>query len=235
MRNTTNLHWPTEPFGATQRPFAPNRPMLAAVTVGWTGQRQRPAWACAVYLYTDSTRTLTLDGQVVNFGYEVLTTEPDEPATALVERLDEILVACRRHARILAGHNLADDLAALATLGTRRRLPGIDDVRRQWSTRQTRERAMATVIDTAHDLGQPSAAERAEFHGATAPTGTTSVTAAATLHQAIVRTLAVALLAARTAGRVDWTTPVDLDQLVTDAAWDQLALAPPLTCSRAWT
>src|SRR5262249_50319791 len=93
MRRITNLHWPIEPFGSTQRPFAPDRPMMAAVTVGLTGYVRRPEWACAVYLYTDSTRTLSLDGQILNFGFEMLTTEPDDLPTALLERVDEILVA----------------------------------------------------------------------------------------------------------------------------------------------
>jgi hypothetical protein len=48
------------------------------------------------------------------------------------------------------------------------------------------------------------------------------MTAAALARQAIRRTLAIALTASRASGRYDWTAPPDLDQLVTDAAWDQL-------------
>ncbi|WP_460401635.1 hypothetical protein [Actinophytocola sediminis] len=47
-------------------------------------------------------------------------------------------------------------------------------------------------------------------------------TAGALVRQMIIRTLSVALIAARAAGRYGWTTPVDLDQLVTDTAWDHL-------------
>jgi hypothetical protein len=37
-----------------------------------------------------------------------------------------------------------------------------------------------------------------------------------------VRTLAIALLAARAASRYDRSAPVDVDRLVTEADWDQL-------------
>ncbi|MGH3872308.1 MAG: hypothetical protein ACRDSR_12485 [Pseudonocardiaceae bacterium] len=61
------------------------------------------------------------------------------------------------------------------------------------------------------------ACERADLEAATVaePVGTT---VAETVQQAITRTLAIGLVAARSTGKYDWTTLVDLDQLVTDAA-----------------
>lgn len=237
MRSTTNLHWPVEPFGATQRPFAQDRPMMAAVAIGWSGYAQRPEWACVIYVYTDSTRTLKLDGQGLNFGFEVLTSQPHDPHTVLPERLDEILVACRRHAKVLAGHDFADDLTSLLKFGVARRLPGVEGVRQQWTARQATERGMATVIDTAYDLDQPdrtdlaAASELAMLKAAlvAAPDGTSVTT---TVRQAIVRTLAIALIAARATGKYVWTVPIDLDGLVSDASWDQfdqLTDSPPDT------
>ncbi|MGH3872309.1 MAG: hypothetical protein ACRDSR_12490 [Pseudonocardiaceae bacterium] len=133
MHSTTNLAWPITPFGAGQRPFGKARPMMATVAVGWADDVPGPGWACTVYLNTDSTRTLSLDGQHLNFGFEVLTSgEPEQPAV-LAQRLDDILVACRRQATILVGHDLAPDLARLGTVVTERRLPGVDAVRRQWA------------------------------------------------------------------------------------------------------
>ncbi|MGH3825521.1 MAG: hypothetical protein ACRDRA_22185 [Pseudonocardiaceae bacterium] len=84
------------------------------------------------------------------------------------------------------------------------------------------------MFDTAYDLGLPAAAElraaceHAALKAATVadPDGTTP---AETARHAITRTLAVALVAARATGNYDWTVPVDVDQLVTDAAWDHLA------------
>jgi hypothetical protein len=227
MRSTTNLAWPITPFGAGQRPFGKNRPMTATIAVGWADFVQRPIWACAVYLTTDSTRTLSLDGRQLNFGFEVLTRQDPEPPTVIVQRLDSILVACRRQAKVLAGHELDADLARLAAFATERRLPGVDTVRQQWTDRANKGRSMARMFDTAHDLGQPDvtdlagACDHAALKVATIadPDGSTAAT---TVRQALTRTLAIALIAARAAGKYDWTTPVDLDELVTDATWDQL-------------
>lgn len=228
MRSTTNLAWPITPFGAGQRPFGRARPMMATVAVGWAGYVSRPVWACTVYLSTDSTRTLSLDGQHLNFGFEALTTDQSDQPITLVERLDNILVACRRQATILVGHHLAPDLARLGASAVERRLPGVDAVRQQWTDRATKGRGMAKMFDTAHDLGLPgtsdlaAACEYAALKAITVaePVGTTI---AETVRQAITRTLAIALVAARSTGKYDWTTPEDLDQLVTDAAWDHLA------------
>ncbi len=228
MRSTTNLAWPITPFGAGQRPFGKARPMMATVAVGWVGYVPRPVWACTVYLNTDSTRTLSLDGQHLNFGFEVLTSDQSEQPAALVERLDDILVTCRRQAKILAGHDLASDLARLGAFAVERRLPGVDAVRQQWIDRATKGRGLAKMFDTAHDLGLPGlsdlteACEHVALKAATVvePANTTT---AETVRQAITRTLAITLIAARSTGKYDWATPVGLDQLVTDAAWDHLA------------
>ena len=237
MRSTTNLHWPIEPFGATQRPFAADRPMLAALTVGPTEPAREPAWACVVYLYTDSTRTLLVDDHLLNVGFDVVTGEPGDRPAAMAHRLDEILLACYRHAKILAGHDLTRDLATLAALGTERRLPGVDRVRQRCNARHTKERGAATIVDTAYDLGAPAGLtlDAACAHAALSA-ATLAVPADAplvvTVRRALIRTLAVALLAARACGRYSWTTPLDLDALVTDMAWDhldQLAQHTPTT------
>lgn len=227
MRSTTNLAWPVTPFGAGQRPFGKARPMIATVAVGWAGYVPRPVWVCTVYLNTDSTRSLSLDGRHLSFGFEVLTSDSEQPA-ALTERLDDVLVACRRQAKILVGHDLAPDLVRLGAFAVNRRLPGVDAVRQQWTDRTAKGRGLAKMFDTAHDLGLPglgdltAACEHVALIAATVaePANTTIVE---TIRQAITRTLAIALIAARSHGKYDWVTPLDLDQLVTDAAWDHLA------------
>ncbi|MGQ0837082.1 hypothetical protein [Actinokineospora sp.] len=136
-------------------------------------------------------------------------------------------MASRRHAKVLAGHDIAADLTALMAFGVDRRLPGVDSIRQQWTARQARERGTAKVIDTAHDIGElavtdlAAVCEHAALKAATlaSPEGPSL---AVTVRQAIVRTLAIALVAARATGRYDWTSPVDLDELVADAAWDHL-------------
>jgi len=228
MRSTTNLAWPITPFGAGQRPFGKARPMMATLTVGWAGYVSGPAWACTVYLNTDSTRCLSLDGQHLNFGFEVLISDESEQPAKLAERLDDILVACRRQAKILVGHGLASDLARLGSFAVTRRLPGVDAVGQQWTHRAIKGRGLATMFDTAHDIGLPklgdlaAACEYAALKAATVaePSNTTP---AETVQQAITRTLAITLIAARCNGKYHWATPLDLDQLVTNAAWDHLA------------
>lgn len=231
MRSTTNLAWPTEPFGTGQRPFGKDQPMLAALAIEWQGYVLRPVWGCAVYLTVRSTRTLTLDGFSPSFGYEVLTLEPGDEPAMLVERMDELLVASRRQAKFLAGHHLAPDLDRLAGFATTRRFPGVDGVRQLWSNRAEKGRGMAKMVDTAHDFDPPGPV------ALTAACGRANLTAtvladpdsapgrsdpAVLVRQALTRTLAVGLIAARSTGRYDWSSPVDVDELVTAAAWDQL-------------
>lgn len=223
--------------------------MLAAVGLGWDGHGLRPMWGCAVYLTIPGTSVLLLDGRHVNFGFEVLTPEPADPPTALAVRMDERLVACRRRAQILAGHDLGSDLDRLNQFTVEQRLPGVDGVRQQWVDRVAKGRGMAKMIDTAHDLGPANglpialpadvrtpadlAAVCARMNLTTAmmasPSGSdlspsnSDTDSARTVRRALSRTLAVALIAARHAERYNWTSPVEIDGLVSDAAWDLLA------------
>lgn len=250
MRSSTNLAWPSEPFGAGQRPFGHDRPMLAAIGMAWEGFVPRPLWGCAVYLTIVTTTTLRLDGRHLNFGFEVLTPESGDEPTTFAMRMNERLVACRRRATIFAGHDLAPDLDRLGQFGTTRRLPGVEGMRWQWADRAVKGRGMARMIDTAYDLDEPkprhgdrlalidasactalaAACEQAQLTGVAA----TDVSGLATVHgptveraalvrRAITRTLAVALIAARATARYDWRSPIDVDHVVTGAAWDLLA------------
>jgi hypothetical protein len=229
MRSVSNISRPKTPFGAGQRPFGKDRPILATFAMGWTADVHLPAWACAVYLTTMSTRTLCLDGRHLNFGFEVLLRQEPESPAEMAHRLDDILVACRRQAKTLAGHNIDPDLAKLASFASdHRRLPGVDTVRQQWAARSAKGRGMARMLDTAHDVGPPSETDLAatcerialKAESIAAPDG--RAPAADTARQALTRTLAIALVAARATGRYDWTTPVDLDGLALSVAWDQL-------------
>ncbi|OLF10929.1 hypothetical protein BLA60_12920 [Actinophytocola xinjiangensis] len=204
--------------------------MLAAVGLAWSDYVPRPTWGCTVYLTVESTRTLVLDDHQLNFGYQVLTPDPGDGPGALAERMDHLLVACRRQAKFLAGHDFVVDLQRLATVGGR--LRGVDGVRQQWTDRADKGRGMARMIDTAHDGDFPGPAalaavcEHADLKVAVgvhadADPGNDGV--AATVRRALTRILAVALIAARSTGRYRWASPIDVDQLVTDAAWDRLA------------
>lgn len=64
--------------------------------------------------------------------------------------------------------------------------------------------------------------ERVGLTAATVADPDGSTCAAETVRLALTRTLAIALVAARASGKYDWTSPVDLDELVAAAAWDHL-------------
>ncbi|WP_435593760.1 hypothetical protein [Nocardia sp. bgisy118] len=222
MRQTTNLAWPTTPFGASQRPFGKSRPMLAALTLTTAGDG-RLLSAGMAYLACDSTRTLALNGthgQVLRFGYEVMTLDRDEPAEVLAREVDARLVACRREAKYLGGHDLAGDLEGLAKHAEGgRHVPGIDSVGELWADRTRKGRAVARMVDTAHDpvpsaldLDEACMIARLHSHHIGEPSTRATITEA----------LCVALIAARHTGRYDWAKMLDLDDIVTEAAWDQL-------------
>ncbi|MFC5057030.1 hypothetical protein [Saccharothrix xinjiangensis] len=182
-----------------------------------------------MYLYLHRTDVLDLDDGVPNLGFELLTDEVDDPPDLLPQRLDELLVAGRRHARILAGHGLAADLERLAGFAVRRRLPGVESVARSWMTRGTAGKGpgAAVVFDTA--LDEPAGPEpdlmalcdRAGLKATTVAVPAVDPPTAPAV-SALVRTTAVALLAARALGRYWWSRPIDLDTLVLDSAWDHL-------------
>lgn len=228
MRQTTNLSWPTTPFGADQRPLSKSRPTLAAVTITSASENYLVD-AGFVYLTVASTRTFALQGtcaQVIRFGYEVLTRDPEEPADVLVRQIDARLVACRRQAKYLVGHDLGKDLEQLSSQVDRiRHVPGIDGVAELWADRARKGRGLARMIDIAqdvkpydcdHSLGDlPESGVAARLHSHHLDPGT--------LRATITRTLAVALIGARFAGRYTWRAMLDLDTIVAEAAWDQFA------------
>jgi len=204
--------------------------MLAAIGTGWDADRH-PTWGCAVYLAVTSTSTLLLDGHQLNFGFEVMSPESaDEPA-AFAALMDERMVACRRRAKTLAGHNLVPDLDRLDHCATARRLRGVDGVRQQWTNRTVKGRGMASMVDTAHDIALPGDLRPASLAAACEHANLQLVLVAdppdlapaSTVRNALACTLAVALIAARSTGRYTWTSTLDVDHLVTDAAWDLLA------------
>lgn len=220
--------------------------MLAAVGLGWERSLSQPRWTCAVYLTLPGIGTLTLDGHGINFGFEVVTSDPADPPTALAERVDERLVTCRRRARVVAGHNLGPALDHLDHIAGTRRLPGVDSMRRHWADRSTKGRGTATMVDTAYDVGSAcrSAAGAGDARDAadlaavcrhvdlttgpdsgvyrSDPSSDANADPAGIARGALSQTLAVALVAARHVGQYRWTSPVDIDDAVTRAAWDLL-------------
>ena len=88
------------------------------------------------------------------------------------------------------------------------------------------------MLDTAHDLGQSpetdltATCERVALKASSIAEPDGRASPADTAQRALTRTLAIALIAARATGRYDWTSTIDLDELVLSVAWDQLDTAP---------
>jgi hypothetical protein len=134
---------------------------------------------------------------------------------------------------VLASHGLAEALPLLPAAAGRD-LPGVSTVLDAWADRAHRQRGLAAMLDTSHDI-RPDLASLAEVRGLSRLTavqpgaGSTElgqmlsgdlVAAEEVMFAAAVRTLTVALAAARLLGTYHWEQPVNADDLVTDAAWD---------------
>lgn len=225
MREATNLSWTDTPFGGARRPFADRTSLLAAFSVNATA-------AAAVYLPLPRTRSLTVTDTTVRFGFHALAAEEPAETAAVTASIDQLLVQARRQAAILAGHRLGDQLAALTAAGAGQPTRGITAVRAAWHS-QSSERGLARLHDTG---GQPGTVTLADIcagydlHALPAdfpPAGADGYWAASQiLRRLVVYALAIALIAARNAGRYQWDV-LHLDAVVEAAAWDQLTDLPP--------
>ena len=115
MRTWTNLAWPDDPYRTGQQLYRKPAGRLAAFTT-WPaviGGQQMPATTAIVYLPLHRTEPVTVTGQTLAFGFRAVSAaDPAEvPAVAAVADLD--LMQARRHAAVLTGYHLDQDLAAL--------------------------------------------------------------------------------------------------------------------------
>ncbi|ABW12051.1 hypothetical protein Franean1_2621 [Parafrankia sp. EAN1pec] len=224
MREATNLNWTDTPFGGARRPFANWTSLLAAFTIDATDGSPT---AAAVYLPLPRARSLTVTDTTVRFGfYAVAAEEPTETA-AVAASVDALLVQARRQAVILAGHRLADELAALTATGAGQPSRGITAVRAAWHS-QPAERGLARLYDTGSEPAPATLADVCaahHLHGLSLDVppaaATTSRAAPQILRQRVIRALAIALIAAVNAGNYQWDA-LHLDAVVEAAAWDQL-------------
>jgi hypothetical protein len=246
VREATNLSWPDQPFGAGQRPFAAESLMLAAVSVDLANiaGRRLPVCGSTTYLRVERTRNLQIVPRTLRFGFRSLVISHDAETIDLAHALDGDLIRCRRHAAILAGHDLADTLTVLPEAAGRE-LPGVTTVLDAWIDRDRRQRGTATMLDTRHDAGTDDASveklgEICQL-AASKPSGTDTVAlhraclagdtcaAESLLFACTTQSLTIALAAARLLGKYHWRHPIDLDDLVADVAWDCF---PHLTATR---
>lgn len=225
MREYTNLLWPEGPFGADRRPFGKPSPMIAAFTVDWTAQ-DLPAAAAAAYLRVKRAGTVEVSPVTMNPGLVAVAAEEQADPLRIVGWLDRGLVRARRHATVLAGHNLADTLTAASTL-VDKPLAGLTGVAASWAVRGNKERGTARMIDTASSLDDPQAfAQRlsAPLRRATpAVWPQTAETQTDAALSCLVRCLAVGLAAAWQVEAYRWDLsggPLSVERAVAHAAWD---------------
>src|SRR5512142_2188173 len=137
MRTWTNLAWPDDPYRTGQQLYRRPAPRLAAFTT-WpavAGGQPVPKTTAIVYLPLHRTRPVTVTGQTLTFGFRAAsaTDQPEIPGVAAVADLD--LMQARRHAAVLAGYHLADELAALQRADGRAVWRGLAAVAGDWATR----------------------------------------------------------------------------------------------------
>jgi hypothetical protein len=225
VRDFTNLQWPEAPFGAEQRPFGRHWDMLTAFATDWADRPDAtvlPVAAATVYLrvrrhgsrYDIGTETLS-----IGFRAAVL----DDPAEApnLVAVVDRALTRARRHAVILAGHALGDDLAQMMALSATP-LRGAVGMAEAWADRASPGRGLAVMIDTAAEAGTTGAALDRATAPLLVPTPDSPACCATTARAVLARALAIGLTAAVHAGRYRWEGTFRVADAIDSAAWDVL-------------
>jgi hypothetical protein len=231
MRTFTNLAWPGDPYRASQQLYRRPPPMLAAFAAVPPGNEAAcGAWAVAVaYLPLRRARAIEVTEQTIAFGFRAAAIEDRRCAGDLAAAADLDLMQARRHAVILAGHDLTTELRALRAAAPGWVTRGIAAVESGWAERGTHPRGMAAMIDTADGLdGDPCLAavrQRARLD-APQPTpapgtgpdeaGQAELMAAA----AAERALTIALACARHASRYQWNATISTARLMAASAWD---------------
>lgn len=224
VHDYTNLGWPEAPFGADQRPFGKRWDMLAAFAVGWThdGSRPVPASVATVYLRIRRRGPSTcVREDTLPIGFRVTMVDDEHEVPGLVNLLDRALTRARRHAAILAGHCLGDQLARFVTPSPAP-LRGATGVREAWADRSTRERGVALMVDTSAEASDTASSLGLEV-GAMARCGGVYSCPASAAHATLADCLAIGLTAAVHTGRYSCRSRFDVRDAIELAGWDVLA------------
>jgi len=225
MRTWTNMAWPDDPYRTGQQLYRRPAATLAAFTTWPTviGGKLVPTTTAIVYLPLHRTRPVTVTGQMLAFGFRAASvTDPAEvPAVAAVADLD--LMQARRHAAVLAGYHLADDLAALQRADSATIRRGLSAVAVDWASRSPAA-GRAALFDG--DLEPPGSVPlgRACRQASISPVRT-GIARPEDRHPAtlaVERSLAIALLCARHQGRYEWAGTLKTMALMDAFTWDCL-------------
>ena len=140
----------------------------------------------------------------------------------LLALVDRALTRARRHAAILAGHNLDADLARLSHLSASR-LRGVTGVHLAWSNRLQRERGTALPIDTDKETRHTHPDLDTTLDPIPVRVPDDAASRAALAHATLTRCLAIALTAAVHTGRYRWHGCFSCHDAISRAGWDLLA------------
>jgi hypothetical protein len=225
MRTWTNLAWPDDPYRTGQQLYRRPAPRLAAFTT-WpaaTSGRAKPQAAAIVYLPLHRTRPVTVTAPTLTFGFRAASTsDPAQvPDVATVADLD--LMQARRHAAILTGYHLPNDLFAFQDADSVAARRGLAAVASDWIHREPAA-GRAALFDCGLDLPDGLSLEQAcrQTGISPMPADTTRLEDWHPVTLAVGRALAIALLCARHQGRYEWPGTLDIEAVLAAGAWDCL-------------
>jgi hypothetical protein len=225
MPTWTNLAWPDDPYRTGQQLYRRPAPRLAAFTT-WpdaTSGQALPVTAAVVYLPLHRTRPVTVTAQTLTFGFRAASaSDPAEvPAVATVTDLD--LMQARRHAAILTGYQLLNDLSALQQANSAGGMRGLAAVASDWANRKP-EAGRADLFDCGLDLpaGPPLGQACQQVSISPLSADATSLRDWHPVTLAVERALAIALLCARHQGRYQWAGTLDTEAVMAAGTWDCL-------------
>jgi len=213
MRDLTNLSWPEAPFGAAQRPFGQDARLVAAVTFVWASAAdggRMPTGTAVSYLHVRRTGTLHIGDTGYSFGFRATVVDDQAEVPELVTLSDRALVRARRHAVVLAGHDLDRDLERLPGW-SQQRLAGVTGVREAWGDRMVKGRGLAQMFDTQLDRTDVAVCLDPPLDQDNAPTDGLGL---------VERSLAIGLAAACRLGLLAWGGSFRVREAVAEAAWD---------------
>jgi len=230
MKTYTNMAWPDDQFRTGQQLYRRPAPRLAAFTVAQAmeGSHGCPYAFAVVYLPLHRTQTLAVTEQSLAFGFRAASIGCGTEVPDIVRLADLDLMQARRHAAVLAGYRLADDLNGLqSSTHDDDVLRGVAAVADEWAHRRAQTRGTAAMFDCGLDLSNAtSLAEACECSSISPPTtrcfapedGPVSQEDAAAV--SVERALAIAMVSARHLGRYMWEGTLQTEELTAANAWD---------------
>jgi hypothetical protein len=229
MKTFTNMAWPDDPYCTGQQLYRRPSPRLIAFTVDQftTASLGAPHAFAVVHLPLHRTQALAVTEQTLAFGFLAASIDSGNELSVLAKLADLDLMQARRHAAVLAGYQLTDDLVALQSGVREAVLRGVVAVEQEWAARGSSVRGRAAMFDCGLDLPNTASLEEACEHSGIIPAPVRSVGApdvsASAQHAAAIaleRALAIAMVSARYLGRYTWEGSLQIEVAMAASAWD---------------